>query len=120
MAERESQPDGPIADSNDGYKLRGDEFDPEEKLIDSIFGAINEELDLLFAPLEEEEEPEICGGCNGSGEGQYEGLKCSTCGGSGQKETEAQRAAREDEDDHAESIREDREKDGWYGSDRDV
>ena len=28
-------------------------------------------------------EDEICGSCTGSGEGQYEGTKCSTCKGSG-------------------------------------
>lgn len=29
------------------------------------------------------EEPGICIACNGSGEGQYDGTKCSTCGGRG-------------------------------------
>jgi len=31
----------------------------------------------------DEDEPDICSGCNGSGEGQYDGTSCSTCGGSG-------------------------------------
>ena len=37
--------------------------------------------------LEEEEDPDedptICVACNGSGEGQYDGTKCSTCKGKG-------------------------------------
>lgn len=36
------------------------------------------------------DEPEdlICIGCNGSGEGQYEGTRCTSCGGSGTERTE--------------------------------
>lgn len=30
-----------------------------------------------------EDNESICPGCNGSGEGQYDGTTCSTCGGSG-------------------------------------
>lgn len=31
----------------------------------------------------EEDEPSICSSCNGSGEGMYDGTRCSRCGGSG-------------------------------------
>lgn len=31
-------------------------------------------------------EPELCGACNGSGEGQYDGTRCSYCGGLGSVE----------------------------------
>ena len=30
-----------------------------------------------------EDNESICTACNGSGEGQYDGPRCSTCGGSG-------------------------------------
>ena len=30
-----------------------------------------------------DDDDELCSNCNGSGEGQYEGAKCSSCGGSG-------------------------------------
>ena len=30
-----------------------------------------------------EDDESICPGCNGSGEGQYDGTTCSSCGGSG-------------------------------------
>jgi len=33
---------------------------------------------------EEEVEDDICGGCNGSGEGMYDGSTCNTCRGSGE------------------------------------
>lgn len=35
------------------------------------------------APDEDTSEPEICIACNGSGEGMYDGTKCSTCRGKG-------------------------------------
>lgn len=31
-----------------------------------------------------DDEPEICPGCNGSGEGYRDGTTCLTCGGSGE------------------------------------
>lgn len=31
----------------------------------------------------ESEEAEYCSGCDGTGEGQYDGASCSWCGGSG-------------------------------------
>ena len=34
-----------------------------------------------------EVEPELCTACNGSGEGQYDGTRCSYCGGRGSIET---------------------------------
>lgn len=40
---------------------------------------------LLLADNDEPEddEPLICIGCNGSGEGMYDGSRCTSCGGSG-------------------------------------
>ncbi len=32
----------------------------------------------------ETEEEEYCPSCSGTGEGQYDGSRCSTCGGSGE------------------------------------
>lgn len=37
---------------------------------------------------EPDDEPLICIGCNGSGEGQYEGTRCRSCGGSGTERME--------------------------------
>ena len=34
-------------------------------------------------PEVETVEPGLCGACNGSGEGQYDGTRCSYCHGSG-------------------------------------
>ena len=31
----------------------------------------------------DDDELPYCGGCNGTGEGQYDGASCSWCGGSG-------------------------------------
>ena len=36
-----------------------------------------------WGQCEPEVEPELCTACNGSGEGQYDGTRCSYCGGSG-------------------------------------
>jgi DnaJ-class molecular chaperone len=33
--------------------------------------------------MTEDGELDYCAGCNGTGEGQYEGANCSSCGGSG-------------------------------------
>jgi len=35
-----------------------------------------------------ETEMVICGDCNGSGEGMYDGSRCRTCGGSGEVEVD--------------------------------
>ena len=32
---------------------------------------------------DDDDEPAICGSCNGSGEGQYDGTRCTACGGRG-------------------------------------
>lgn len=52
---------------------------------------------------EEEDEDEICGACNGSGEGMYDGSTCSACKGAGEKrrpppepDWDAMREAREE------------------------
>ena len=36
-----------------------------------------------YGEEQEEDEDEICGSCNGSGEGRYEGTRCQSCKGSG-------------------------------------
>lgn len=41
-----------------------------------------------LALLAANDEPEICGACNGSGEGQYDGTRCTSCGGSGTERRE--------------------------------
>jgi hypothetical protein len=41
-----------------------------------------DELDV--DPEDPDYEPGLCGTCNGSGEGQYEGTKCHACGGKGE------------------------------------
>lgn len=43
-------------------------------------------MSALHEPDGEEREPLICVGCNGSGEGHYDGTRCSDCGGSGVEE----------------------------------
>jgi DnaJ-class molecular chaperone len=48
-------------------------------------------------PIEDDEPEELlCIGCNGSGEGHYDGSSCSSCGGSGVESQEP------DEDDFIE------------------
>ena len=119
-----SQPDGPVADSVDGYKVRGDEWDEEDDddppMVCKNCGAsfATHSFDCpnchepypddedIFSPADLEEEPDTCPTCGGCGEGQYEGTKCSTCHGSGQIETEGMRAEREDEEAHAFDMRE--------------
>ena len=75
-----------------------------------------EENEMKFCPqcgrmitdyVHHADEPEICPRCDGSGEGMHEGSgPCTRCHGKGVLETEKERAAREDEEDHAESVRE--------------
>ena len=48
-------------------------------------GRVNSHWEQL--ELEPEAEPELCVHCNGSGEGQYDGTRCSYCGGRGSIET---------------------------------
>ncbi len=36
-----------------------------------------------IAAHDEDEDAPICGNCNGSGEGMYDGTRCYSCGGSG-------------------------------------
>lgn len=38
---------------------------------------------ILVPPDDDDEYECICGHCNGSGEGMYDGTTCSACGGSG-------------------------------------
>lgn len=38
-----------------------------------------------FGKTEDADEPEICSGCSGSGEGMYDGSNCRKCGGSGEE-----------------------------------
>ena len=52
------------------------------------------------------EESDICGSCNGSGEGMADGTKCSTCGGSGDsKKHWGKKKHDQDDDDAYERIR---------------
>ena len=46
----------------------------------------------------EDNESEICSSCNGSGEGMYDGTRCSCCGGSGVEREEDDRRDYERED----------------------
>ena len=38
---------------------------------------------LTCAPLDDEDDEELCGWCNGSGEGGHDGSTCSECKGTG-------------------------------------
>ena len=38
---------------------------------------------LIHPPLDDEDDEELCGWCNGSGEGGHDGSTCSECKGSG-------------------------------------
>lgn len=60
---------------------------------------------MKFVPEDDECELEnnngdldICSYCNGSGEGQYDGTRCSSCGGSGVEREEDDRRDYERED----------------------
>ena len=44
----------------------------------------NNELSERFFTTVNDDDSDICGDCNGSGEGMYDGSSCSTCGGSGE------------------------------------
>lgn len=44
----------------------------------------DKEDDEDFSENEENYEPLICGNCNGSGEGRYEGYTCVVCKGRGE------------------------------------
>lgn len=46
----------------------------------------------------EDDEPSYCPCCNGSGEGQYDGSRCSACGGKGVEREEDDRRDYERED----------------------
>lgn len=50
---------------------------------------------------EADDEPELCGQCNGSGEGMYDGSRCGTCRGSGV----IQHREEEDPDDQRDRMR---------------
>jgi DnaJ-class molecular chaperone len=50
--------------------LRADQREELQSIIDSD-------------ELNEQEEEKLCGACNGSGEGMYDGTVCSTCKGKG-------------------------------------
>lgn len=41
------------------------------------------ESDYEGAPVQDDEEPGLCGHCNGSGEGMHDGSRCTVCRGSG-------------------------------------
>ncbi len=62
---------------------------------------------------EEEEGDEICGQCNGSGEGMYDGSRCSACGGSGVEGT----LTEEDREDALADAHQEREYDRTHGDD---
>jgi len=38
---------------------------------------------ILLAEIESHDSEKLCGACNGSGEGMYDGTVCSTCKGKG-------------------------------------
>jgi hypothetical protein len=56
----------------------------------------------------DDDRPCLCGSCNGSGEGMYDGSTCHTCGGSGEERD--YEAERDREDERADYLR-DQEKD---------
>lgn len=59
-----------------GMDLDGDECD---EIARQALGKTGDEPD---------DEPLICIGCNGSGEGHFDGTRCTSCGGSGVERTE--------------------------------
>lgn len=63
---------------------------PEHRLCVGEFVFYSTDSDRVnshWEQLEPEIEPELCVHCNGSGEGQYDGTRCSYCGGRGSVET---------------------------------
>ena len=63
---------------------------PEHRLCVGEFVFYSTDSDRVnshWEQLEPEVEPELCVHCNGSGEGQYDGTRCSYCGGRGSVET---------------------------------
>lgn len=62
---------------------------PEHRLCVGEFVFYSTDSDRVnshWEQLEPEIEPELCVHCNGSGEGQYDGTRCSYCGGRGSVE----------------------------------
>lgn len=59
---------------------------PEHRLCVGEFVFYSTDSDRVndhWQQFEPEVEPEVCSACNGSGEGQYDGTRCSYCGGKG-------------------------------------
>lgn len=50
----------------------------------SAFGIKADQDEDFSDTLGDDYEPGICPACNGSGEGQYDGTRCSTCKGKGE------------------------------------
>jgi hypothetical protein len=50
---------------------------------DDYWDALEDEQADNLKDKDGDGEEEICSACNGSGEGMYDGSRCSTCGGHG-------------------------------------
>ena len=65
----------------------------------------------VWATLSDDDAP-ICAGCNGSGEGMFDGTRCSSCGGSG-VEYHISEDERDTEDAEADAYAEAQAEDRW-------
>ena len=67
------------------------EYVPQEHTMEVgelvFYSTDSDRVNSHWEQLEPEIEPELCVHCNGSGEGQYDGTRCSYCGGRGSVET---------------------------------
>lgn len=64
---------------------------------------------------DERDEPCLCGACNGSGEGRYDGSTCYACGGSGElRDREAEYDRECERADYERDLAKDRDLDGTY------
>ena len=83
----------------------GREFAPDEGLLPG------EDCPSDDCPSHDDESDAICGTCNGSGEGMYDGSTCSRCGGSGEVSYISEKDMEEGAADHYWQMKQDMEYD---------
>lgn len=52
-------------------------------LYDALVSLTREAAEAVAAQMDDDDAGDICGACNGSGEGRYDGSRCSSCRGGG-------------------------------------
>jgi hypothetical protein len=84
----------------DEYEMNADDSVDEGTGIDDLFNDEEPEDEEVAG---EDEEDRICGACNGSGEGMFDGTRCSSCRGTGEEPRESDFDDFDPPDDYRES-----------------